>query len=238
MGPATSNTDSEDEPLRFLATRSRGEVSALLRRPTGATGLYVMAHGAGAGMGHPFMAAMVDHFAGAGLATLRYQFPYMETQQRRPDPRPVLLATVRAAVRLAGETCPDLPLIAGGKSMGGRMTSLAAAEAALPGVRGIAFLGFPLHGAGQPPSVVRAEHLHHVEIPMLFLQGTRDKLADLELMTQVCAGLGPRATIEIMDGADHGFHVLKRSGRTDDEVMTQLSLATAAWTTSLGEAPA
>ena len=167
------------EPLSFVATAGKGRVSALLSRPGSARWLLVFGHGAGAGMRHRFMQDMSARLAAAGLATLRYQFPYMEAGSRRPDARPILLATVRAAVDAARAAVPELPLLAGGKSMGGRMTSLAAAAAPLPGVRGLVFFGFPLHPAGRP-STERAEHLERVQLPMLFLQGERDRLAELE----------------------------------------------------------
>jgi uncharacterized protein len=213
---------------KFLATPAKGEVSALLLRPAGARRLLVFGHGAGAGMRHRFMAAMSRHLAEVGIATFRYQFPYMEAASRRPDARATLLATVRAAVAAAGEAAPDLPLLAGGKSMGGRMASLAAAEAPLGRVRGLVFFGFPLHAAGRPSSE-RGDHLAAVQLPMLFLQGERDQLADLELLRPICARLGERATLHVVPGADHGFHVLKRSGRSDDEVLAELAQTVAAW---------
>ncbi len=183
-------------------------------------------------MRHAFMDAVARRLAGRGVATLRYQFPYMEKGSRRPDPRPVLLATVRAAVATACAQTPDLPLFAGGKSMGGRMTSMAAAETPLQDVRGIVFLGFPLHPAGRPASD-RAAHLSKVTVPMLFLNGTRDKLAEPELLEPVCDDLGTLATLRVIDGADHSFHVLKRSGRTDDEVLDELADVTGKFVTSL-----
>jgi predicted alpha/beta-hydrolase family hydrolase len=185
-------------------------VSGLLLRPRDAWALYVFAHGAGAGMRHGFMEGMSLVFADAGVATLRYQFPYTEAGGRRPDSPTVLEATVRAAVVRAAEE--SLPLFAGGKSMGGRMTSQAQAAEPLPGVRGLVFMGFPLHPPKQP-SVSRSKHLDRVTIPMLFMQGTRDDLADLVLMREVCASLGSRATLHVVEGGDHSFHVLKRSGR-------------------------
>jgi predicted alpha/beta-hydrolase family hydrolase len=203
-------------------------VSTLLLRPPTATHLYVLAHGAGAGMRHPFMEAVAVRLAARGIATLRYQFPYLESGSRRPDSQPTLLATVRAAVAAAAETAPDLPLLAGGKSMGGRMTTLAASEAALERVRGIVLLGFPLHPPGAR-GTARAQHLDRVRTPMLYLQGTRDTLADPELMRGVCERLGARATLEMIEGADHSFHVLKRSGRTDDQVLDQVCDTVAAW---------
>jgi len=218
--------------LRFEASPGR-EVGALLMRPAAARALYLFGHGAGAGMEHRFMDAASASLAGHGIATLRYQFPYMAAGGRRPDSRATLLATVRAAVALAADVAPELPLLAGGKSMGGRMTSLAAAEAPLPGVLGLVFFGFPLHPAGRP-SAERADHLQQVALPMLFLQGTRDGLADLDLLRPVCAQLGARATLHIVEGADHAFHVLKRSGRSDDEVLAELAGTFAAWAGALG----
>jgi hypothetical protein len=214
--------------LRFEASRSAGEVSGLLLRPPGARGLLALGHGAGAGMRHPFMSAFAGALAARGVATFRYQFAYMERGLGRPDAQPVLLATVRAAVAAARAAAGDLPLLAGGKSMGGRMTSLAAAEAPLDGVRGIVFVGFPLHPAGAP-GTSRAEHLACVTVPMLFLQGTRDALAGLDLLAPVVDGLGPRATMHVIEGADHSFAVLKRSGRTNGEVLEELADTTAQW---------
>ncbi len=219
---------------KFGATSRSGEVSALLVRPDDARCLLVLAHGAGAGMRHAFMEAIVERLAGIGVATFRYQFPYMEQRSRRPSPRPVLLATVRSAVSAASECAPNLPLLAGGKSMGGRMTSLAASEAPLAAVRGIAFLGFPLHAA-RKPSTERGEHLKSVPVPMLFLQGTRDSLADLDLLRPVCKGLGERATLKVIEGGDHSFHVLKRSGRTDAEVLDELAGSLDSWSRTLPE---
>jgi predicted alpha/beta-hydrolase family hydrolase len=220
----------EATPLRLVA--GEGEVSALLMRPEAARGLLVFGHGAGAGMRHRFMEAMSRHLAAVGMATLRYQFPYMEAGRRRPDARAILLATVRAAVEAARAAAPDLPLLAGGKSMGGRMTSLAAAAAPLAGVRGLVFFGFPLHPAGRP-GTERADHLERVELPMLFLQGERDQLAELELLRPVCARLGARATLDVIPDADHGFHVPKSSGRADAEVLDRLADTVASWATAL-----
>jgi len=221
------------EPLRFVATPAKGEVSALLLRPDGARFLLAFAHGAGAGMRHAFMEAMSARLAAAGIATFRYRFPYMEAGSRRPDARATLLATVRAALDAARAAAPGLPLLAGGKSMGGRMTSQAAAEAPLTGVRGLVFFGFPLHPAGRP-SAERADHLDQVDLPMLFLQGERDKLAELALLRPICARLGARATLHVIPDADHGFHVPKRSGRTDAEVQVDLAQTVATWARSLG----
>ncbi len=206
-----------------------GSVSGLLMKPDDATSLLVFAHGAGAGMGHPFMETIALALAERGVATLRYQFPYMEAGRRAPDRSPRLLATVRAAVVVAGQLAGALPVFAGGKSMGGRMTSMAAAEQQLPAVRGLIFFGFPLQGAGKTPSTERGTHLADVEIPMLFLQGTRDRLADLSLLRPLVAEIRPAAALHVVDGADHGFHVLKRSGRTDQDVIDELAEATARW---------
>jgi predicted alpha/beta-hydrolase family hydrolase len=218
--------------LRFEASRSSGKVSALLLRPRGATSLLVFAHGAGAGMRHAFMESVALRLAERGVATFRYQFPYMEQGRRSPSPRGVLLATVRAAVDAATRAAPGLPLLAGGKSMGGRMTSLAASETPLPGVRGLTFFGFPLHAAGKPSSE-RGAHLADVKEPMLFLQGTRDSLADLALVEPLCEQLGRRATLHVVDGGDHSFHVLKRSGRSDDEVLDEVADRVSSWTESV-----
>jgi predicted alpha/beta-hydrolase family hydrolase len=222
----------EAEPLSFVATPARGRVSALLIRPAQARRLLVFGHGAGAGMRHPFMEGMSARLAPVGIATLRYQFPYMEAGSRRPDPRATLLATVRGAVDLARQAAPDLPLLAGGKSMGGRMTSLAAAEAALPGVRGLVFFGFPLHPAGRP-SIERAEHLERIDLPLLFLQGERDQLAVLDLLRPLCARLGARATLHVIPTANHGMHVLRSSGRSDADVLEDLARIVAAWAAAL-----
>ncbi len=213
---------------RRIAVPDAGTVSALLVKPRRASALVVMAHGAGAGMRHPFMAAIAERLAARGIATLRYQFPYSEQGARRIDPEPRLRATVRAAVAAGLDAADGLPVLAGGKSMGGRMTSRAAAAAPLEGVRGLVFLGFPLHPAGQP-GVTRAEHLANVKLPMLFLQGTRDALADLELLTPIVARLGRTATLRRIEGADHGFHVLTRSGRDDGAALDELADAVAAW---------
>jgi predicted alpha/beta-hydrolase family hydrolase len=207
----------------------------LLLRPERAWALYVFAHGAGAGMKHPFMQAMADALAAEGIASLRYDFPYTAQGKRRIDPPAVLHTAVREAVARAAEQ--KLPLFAGGKSMGGRMTSQAQALQPLPGVRGLAFVGFPLHPARRAstnsgetarPSTERADHLRGVGVPMLFLQGTRDDLADLSLLTPIVEAL-PNATLHVVDGADHSFHVLKRSGRTDAEVLRELAQSFAAW---------
>jgi predicted alpha/beta-hydrolase family hydrolase len=215
------------EHLRF-AVEGGGEVSALLSRPAKARRLLVLAHGAGAGMSHPFMEKLADELSSIGVATFRYQFPYMEEHRRVPDAPAVLTATVVAAVRAAAEAAPGLPLLAGGKSMGGRMTSQAAAQHPLDGVRGLVFFGFPLHPPNRP-GTKRADHLVKVTIPMLFLQGTRDTLADLKLLRPVCTKLGSRATLHVIEKADHSFHVLKSAGRSDDEVLQELAETAASW---------
>jgi uncharacterized protein len=191
-----------------------------------------MAHGAGAGMRHVFLSRVSAALAERGVASLRYQFPYMEKNGRRPDPPALCHATTRAAVSWAGKLEPSLPLIAGGKSFGGRMTSQAQASDPLPGVRGLAFLGFPLHPP-KKPSLARAEHLSKVHIPMLFLQGTRDTLADIVLTRQAIERLGTRADLTPIDGADHAFHVLARSGRTDTDVLREIADVLAAWIGSI-----
>jgi predicted alpha/beta-hydrolase family hydrolase len=226
-------SDSLRTELEFTATDRLGKVSAVLLRPPDAGWLLVLAHGAGAGMRHPFMEAISQELASQSIATFRYQFPYMEQGGGRPDLPAVLVATVRAAVRAATEAAPDLPLIAGGKSLGGRMTSTSASQSPLPGVQGIVFFGFPLHPPAQP-STERARHLQSVTVPMLFLQGTRDKLAELELLRPVCIDLGSRAQLHIIEGADHSFGVLKRSGRNDRDVLQELSSTVAEWAEGLG----
>lgn len=214
--------------LRFQASRSSGEVSALLERPDSARWLMVLGHGAGAGMRHHFMQDAAAALASHQIATFRYQFPYMEKRTSRPDPQPVLLATVRSTVAAAHAAAGDLPLLAGGKSMGGRMTSLASAEDGLPDVRGLVFFGFPLHPPGAP-GTGRAEHLERVGTPMLFLQGTRDKLADLGLLGPVIERLGSKATLHIVEGGDHSFAVPKRSGRSPEDVLEELARTVVTW---------
>jgi uncharacterized protein len=211
-----------------IAVGKAGSVSALLDRPPKAHACFVFAHGAGAGMTHAFMEAVASGLGERGIATLRYQFLYMEKGSKRPDPPPIAQAAVRAAVAEAGRRCPELPLIAGGKSFGGRMTSQAQATAPLDGVHGLAFLGFPLHPAGKPSSD-RAKHLADIKIPMLFVQGTRDSLAELKLLEPVVKSLGSTATLHRVEGADHSFHVPARSGRNDREVMNEILDAFAAW---------
>jgi predicted alpha/beta-hydrolase family hydrolase len=211
-----------------LAIDDTRRVSALLQFPPAATACFVLAHGAGAGMEHPSMIAMATELAARRIATLRFQFPYMELGKGRPDAPPVCHATVRAAVAEAARRAPRLPLFAGGRSFGGRMTSQAQAIQPLAGVKGLAFIGFPLHPAGKP-SVERAEHLQDVRIPMLFLQGTRDELAKLELLKPLIKQLGARATLKLLQDADHSFHVPARTGRKDPEVRAEMLDALAMW---------
>lgn len=211
-----------------IALADGGAVSGLLQAPPDARACYVFAHGAGAGMDHPFMGALAAGLAQRGVASLRFQFPYMERGSRRTDTPKVAQGAVRAAVHAAGQRLPGLPLFAGGKSFGGRMTSQAHAAQPLERVEGIVFVGFPLHPAGQP-SIERADHLAQVQVPMLFLQGTRDALADLELIRKVCTRLGERASLHIVEGADHSFHVPARSGRGDEQVRDELLDTMAGW---------
>jgi hypothetical protein len=203
-------------------------VSGLLLLPSHARACFVFAHGAGAGMAHPSMTSVATELAALHIATLRYQFPYMEKRSRRPDPPPLCHATVRAAAAEASRLAPGLPLIAGGRSFGGRMTSQAQAASPLPGVRGLAFLGFPLHPAARP-SVERAKHLFEVTIPMLFLQGSRDDLANLDLLEPLIRELGERATLKLLQDADHSFHVPARTGRKDPDVREEALQAMVAW---------
>ena len=203
-------------------------VSGLLQAPPRAGACYVLAHGAGAGMSHPLLAAVADGLAERRIATLRYQFPYMERGSRRPDAPKLAHATVRAAVIEASRLLPGVALLAGGKSFGGRMTSQAQADLPLPGVQGLVFLGFPLHPAGRP-SDERGKHLFEVKLPMLFLQGTRDALADVQLMRQLAQRLGPRATLKLFEDADHSFHVPARTGRKDADIRSGMLNALAGW---------
>jgi uncharacterized protein len=211
-----------------LELENATSVSALLLRPRNAHACFIFAHGAGAGMAHEFMEVVATGLCDRGVATLRYQFPYMEKGSRRPDPPAIAHAAVRAALAEAARRCPGLPLIAGGKSFGGRMTSQAQAIAPLAGVVGLTFLGFPLHPAGKP-SVSRAAHLSDIRIPMLFVQGTRDKLAELELLQPLVSGLGTSASLHVVQEADHSFHVPARSGRNNQDVMREILDAFSAW---------
>lgn len=207
-----------------------GPVTGILDLPPDARALLVLAHGAGAGMRHRFMETISQLLAARRIGTLRYQFPYMETGRRQPDRPATLEATVEAAVAAAGSEAPGVPLIAGGKSMGGRMTSLAAARAGLTGVKGLVFFGFPLHPPGRQ-GTERAEHLWRLELPMLFIQGTRDSLAEMALVRGVTDRLGARATLYVVEEGDHSFHVLKRAGRTDEVVLEGIADTVAGWLT-------
>jgi predicted alpha/beta-hydrolase family hydrolase len=218
---------TQTTPLR-IALPGGGSVSALLGVPERPDAVYVFAHGAGAGMTHAFMAQLAEALAAWGIATLRFQFPFMEQGGKRPDSPPVAQAAIRAAVAEAARRLPGVPLFAGGKSFGGRMTSQAQALEPLPGAIGLAFVGFPLHQPGKP-STDRAEHLGGIHVPLLFLQGTRDLLADISLMRQTTRKLGALATLHTVPDADHGFHVPARTGRTDGQVVEELAEAMARW---------
>jgi len=223
-------------PLLFsIDVPGAGAVDAALVAPEDAPAraLFVFAHGAGAGMRHPFMVQLSVALVRRGIATLRFQFPYMQKQSKRPDSPAVAQAAVRAAVEEASRRMPGVPLFAGGKSFGGRMTSGAQAAQPLSAVRGIIFVGFPLH-APKEPGIQRAEHLSKVSVPMLFLQGTRDELAQLPLITDVASSLSPRATLHVVDGGDHSFDVLVRSGRTEEQVRAELADTIASWIAGLG----
>lgn len=224
--------DSTEQTIHV--SDAAGDVSALVAKPRDAWAGYVLAHGAGAGMRHSFLEETAALLFEAGVATLRYQFPYMEGRKGRPDPPAVAERTVVAAVTAAAGELDGLALFAGGKSFGGRMTSQAASRVPLLGVRGLVFLGFPLH-APKRPSVSRAEHLSKVTVPMLFVQGTRDELASLDLMRDVCASLGERATLHIVEGGDHSFNVLKKTGRTHEGVTTEIRDVTTAWMRRVAE---
>ncbi len=220
-------TSAKPQPVSITVDDGK-RVSGLLQVPSAARACCVLAHGAGAGMTHPFMEAIADGLAERGVATLRYQFPYMEQGSKRPDAPKLAQATVRAAVAEASRRVPELVLFAGGKSFGGRMTSQAQAAAPLPGVRGLVFLGFPLHPAGRPADE-RGRHLFDVHIPMLFLQGTRDELANLQLVQALAEQLGPRATLKLFQDADHSFHVPARTRRKDVEVRAEMLDAVMDW---------
>src|SRR5262245_9537341 len=225
--PGSSMPASDAEPV-VIAVGDTTRVSGLLLVPRRARACYVLAHGAGAGMTHPFMVAVATELGERGIATLRYQFPYMEQGGRRPDPPKLAHAAVRAAVAAAARRLSKVPLIAGGKSFGGRMTSQAQAAAPLAGVHGLVFLGFPLHPAGRP-SAERGKHLFDVQVPMLFLQGTRDALASLDQLKPLCEKLGRRATLTLFQDADHSFHVPARTGRKDAQERSEMLDALAGW---------
>jgi predicted alpha/beta-hydrolase family hydrolase len=230
-------SDAVPSQAVLIDVYDRQRVSGLLQKGEGVRAGYVLAHGAGAGMRHPFLEDMARRFAANQVTTLRYQFPYMEQGARRPDGPKVAQATVRAAAMEAARLVPELALFAGGKSFGGRMTSQAQAESPLPGVRGLIFLGFPLHPPGRP-SKERGEHLFTVEIPMLFLQGDRDEFADLHLLQSLIGGLGARATLKLFEDADHSFHVPARTGRKDTDVRAQIVQVVKDWVgTVLGGEP-
>ena len=216
--------------IQFFVGEKAGAVSGLLIKPSGAHALLLLAHGAGAGMRHRFMEDVAAKLAKRGVATLRYQFPYMEKRTKRPDTETVLTDTVRAAVAAAKKQAGDLPLFAGGKSMGGRMTSLAAAQAPLDGIRGLIYFGFPLHAAGKP-GTERGQHLAEIKTPMLFLQGSRDALADLKLLKPFCKKLGKNAELVVIEGGDHSFHMLKSAKRTDEEVLDAVVEKATGWMT-------
>jgi hypothetical protein len=221
-------TLSRGKEIQFFVNEKGGAVSGLFLRPDAAQALLVLAHGAGAGMRHRFMEEVAAKLAERGVATLRYQFPYMEKRVKRPDPAPVLTDTVRAAVAAAKKQAGDLPIFAGGKSMGGRITSLAAANVPLGAVRGLVFFGFPLHAAGRP-GAERGQHLLDVKIPMLFLQGSRDALADLKLLKPLCNRLGKGAELFVVTGGDHSFHMLKSAKRSDEQVLDDVAEKVAGW---------
>jgi uncharacterized protein len=214
--------------IEFTAGEKAGKVTGLFTLPKGARTVLVFAHGAGAGMRHKFMDQVAEKLADRSAATFRYQFPYMEKRIKRPDSESVLTDCVRAAVATAKKYADALPLFAGGKSMGGRMTSLAAAKAPLDDVCGLIYFGFPLHAAGKP-SADRGHHLFEIQLPMLFLQGSRDALADLKLLKPLCARLGKRAELFVIDGGDHSFHLLKSSGRSDDQALDDAAQKVAFW---------
>jgi hypothetical protein len=223
------NNQDMVKSISFQAGKSSGNVSAILQRPPDARVLLVFAHGAGAGMRSGFMESIAHDLAEVRIATFRYQFPYMEERRKSPDPQQILTATVQSAVAAAHEAAPDLPLVTGGKSLGGRMTSMASLP---PLVKGLVFFGFPLHAPGKP-STKRAEHLFNLSLPMLFMQGPRDTFTDLKLLRPICLRLGVRAIMHIIEGADHSFHMLKSSTLNDEQVLKQLALTVADWASRL-----
>jgi predicted alpha/beta-hydrolase family hydrolase len=222
----------ETRQITFGIGPSGVDVSSILLHPENASWIYVLGHGAGAGMHHPFLDRIANQLALNNIATFRYQFPFMEQGRRTPNPKKVLVQTVRSAVDAAKAAAPGLRIIAGGKSLGGRMTSVAYSESPIESVEGLAFLGFPLHAPGRE-GVIRGEHLKQVDIPMLFLQGTRDKLANLELLGPLCDSLGSKTTLHILESGDHSYKPLKRSGRTFDEVMTEAETTLTTWVEEL-----
>jgi predicted alpha/beta-hydrolase family hydrolase len=225
------NTAAEALPVTVVVNETT-RVSGLLEQPRHSNTCLVLAHGAGAGMQHPFMQSIATDLAQGGIATLRYQFPYMQRREKRPDPPQLCHATVRAAVSMAQELMPNAMLIAGGKSFGGRMTSQAQAQRPLERVRGLVFLGFPLHQPNKP-SAERAMHLSRIKIPMLFIQGTRDTLAELDHLRPLIEALQEHARLKVIDGADHSFHVLKRSGRNDYEARAEMMKEIISWSAKL-----
>src|SRR2546421_1777597 len=231
MNPSAPKFDSTPQPVS-ITVEGEGRVSGLLQAPAAARACYVLAHGAGAGMTHPFLAAIANGLAERRIATLRYQFPYMEHGSKRPDTPKLAQAAVHAAVVEASRLVPELALLAGGKSFGGRMSSQAQAASPLPGVRGLVFLGFPLHPPGRP-SEERGKHLLEVKIPMLFMQGTRDEFANSQLLQRLIEQLGARATLKLFQDGDHSFHVPARTGRSDSQVRAEMLDALAAWVETL-----
>ncbi len=219
---------SGGKEIHFVVSETTGVMSGLLLKPEHAVSLLVFAHGAGAGMRHRFIEDLSQKLAGLGVATMRYQFPYMEKRVKRPDSEGVLIATVQAALIAAEKYSDGLPIFAGGKSMGGRMTSLTLAKAPMDRLHGLIFFGFPLHAPGAP-SAERGKHLANVQVPMLFIQGSRDALADLKLLKPLCAQLDGRAELFVVEGGDHSLHMAKRSGRTDDEVLDEVAAKTSSW---------
>lgn len=219
---------SGGKEIHFVVSETTGVMSGLLLKPEHAVSLLVFAHGAGAGMRHRFIEDLSQKLAGLGVATMRYQFPYMEKRVKRPDSEGVLIATVQAALIAAEKYSDGLPIFAGGKSMGGRMTSLTLAKAPMDKLHGLIFFGFPLHAPGAP-SAERGKHLADVQVPMLFIQGSRDALADLKLLKPLCAQLDGRAELFVVEGGDHSLHMAKRSGRTDDEVLDEVAAKTSSW---------
>lgn len=227
-------SENSAKEIQFDVSEKVGTVSGLLLLPHGANSLLILAHGAGAGMRHKFMEKVAEKLADHSVGTLRYQFPYMEKGIKRPDSEAVLTATVRAAVAAGKKYTDGLPIFAGGKSMGGRVTSLAASREPLDHVRSLTFFGFPLHAAGKP-SANRGDHLFGIKLPMLFLQGSRDALADLELLKPLCARLGKQVELFVIDGGDHSFHLLKSAGRSDDEVLEETAAKVASWISRLSK---